>query len=211
MPSFTFCPWTAFKELGFHYTTEKYENVTFGLGDLLNVSILNLPDRDIKYINATETRSPSLGKCFTLKITRPVGLNDPFVLVLKRSFDLKVFVHNDGEEFWLSSSPYGTNINMFRLNIKSDFESVMTVLNVAERQVQYYPKSVRPCNATNSGNDRGAILKDAENHRFLPKHFLLKNYFSILINQIWKIPFLKNCGKLLISFRKLPDFHSFSS
>ena len=136
--------------------------MTYGLQDLINFSIL--PNAVKEYINISEICSATYGKCFTIKVTKPSNLGEQFILAFKRSWDLKVFVHNDGEEFWLMASPYGLSTNKFQLKIKSNPEAVMTDLKVAEKLVELYPKSARPCNKSNR---REAILKDAFYYRYL--------------------------------------------
>ena len=158
LPSLTVCAWKAFKERGFYFTAEMYKNMTFELEELLNVSILNRNNIDIKYINVTETRTVNFGKCFTLKVTKPLGINEAFILVFKRSQDWIVFVHNEGEEIWLAWSPYGSLVNKFRLNIQSDPPAGMATLNVAEKQVEYFNKKARPWDTSSSGSSREAIL-----------------------------------------------------
>ena len=180
LPAMTVCAWPAFKERGFYFTTDKYENMTFDLGYFLNVSILNKPNIDIKYVNVTETRTSNFGKCFTLKVTKSLRVNEAFILVFKRSWDLKVFVHNDGEEFWLAWSPYGSLVNNFRLNIKSDTEAAMTYLKVAEKQVEYFNTNTRPCNESNSGRTREAILRDAAYHRSFKTNHRSLNLASLI-------------------------------
>ena len=165
LPSLTVCAWKGFKDRGFYFTADMYKNMTFELEELLNVSILNRNNTYIKYINVTETRTANFGKCFTLKVNKPLSVNEAFILVFKRSRDLIVFVHNEGEEIWLGLSPYGSLVNKFRLNIQSDNQTAMASLNVAEKQLEHFNKRARPCNTSSSGSSREAILKDAAYHR----------------------------------------------
>ena len=137
--------------------------MTFGMDELIDFSLIS--KKALKEFNVTETNTANLGKCFTIKLAEPLSLQEPFILVLKRPWDLKVFVHNDGDEFWLSGSQYGLITNMFQVNIKSNTEEVLTRLTVAEELVQHYPKTARPCNMSSSGNSKEAILKDAAYHR----------------------------------------------
>ena len=139
--------------------------MTYKMDDLLDAAVMNKPNRDIKFIERHEIRSPTFGKCFTLKVTKEMSLNEPFFLILNRTWDLTIFVHNDGEEFWLAWLPYGPLINKFQLNIKSNTEAVTTVLSLAEKQFVYYSKIARPCNKTNSGHNRNAVFRDAADYR----------------------------------------------
>ena len=168
MPSLTSCAWPAFKDRGFYFTAEMYENMTYDIEDFLNISILNKTPRiDQKYIIISKIRTATFGKCITLKVTKPLKINEAFILALKRSWDLKVFFHNDGEEFWLAWNHGGSLAKKFRLNIKSDAEAAMTYLIAAEKQVDYFNKKAKPCNESKSGSSREAILRDAAYHRFL--------------------------------------------
>ena len=139
--------------------------MTFAIEDLLNEQFLNKSNRDF---HVTEARSPTMGKCFTLKVDKLLGLHEPFIFILKKSFDLKVYIHNDGEEFWVSWMAFGPQTNMIRLNIESDTETVMTILGLTEKEVEHYPKYARPCRKSNSGLSKEEILKEAANHRSFP-------------------------------------------
>ena len=157
--------------------------MTYDIEDFLNISILNnTPKIDRKYIIITEIRTPTFGKCFTLKVTKPLSINETLILAIKRSWDLKVFVHNDGEEFWLPWSPRGSLANKFRLNMKSDTEAALTYLFVAEKQVNYFNKKAKPCNESSSGSSREAILSDAAYHRFLKS--LIKLWIFLIFRNL---------------------------
>jgi len=165
LPVFTICPWTAFKSRGFHFSKQMFETQTFTEEDLLNKSMLVSKYSDPEFINVKVTKSVTRGKCFTIKILKLLQLADSFLLILKRTWDLIVFIHNEGDEFWLSSSPYFVLPNKFRLNIKNDKESAMTEIKIAEKQVEFLPKKARTCNLTYSGNNRDSILKDSMDYR----------------------------------------------
>ena len=174
LPSLTICPWPAFRSQGFHFTNETYENMVFEWEDLVDVSVTNATNNDNQFINVTKTRSATFGICFTLKITKSLGLSEAIILVMKRSWDIIVYVHSDGEEFWLSWFPYGLLPNKFRLNIKSDNETATTVLDITEKQIEHYPKNVRPCNNTISGSSREAIWADAAYYRYFRANYLYR-------------------------------------
>jgi len=165
LPALTICPWPAFKTKGFHYTKEQFEKQTYTLEDLLNTS--HVPGRysNMKDVDVKVTKSIALGKCFTMKISKAVSLGEPFIFHLKRTWDVTIFVHNDDEEFWFSWSAYPPPLNKFRLNIKTDNNSFVSELRVAEKQSISYPKATRPCKAPSSVNNRESILKDAADHR----------------------------------------------
>ena len=117
------------------------------------------------FITVKVTKSVTRGNCFTIKHSKPLRVHEKFMPVFKRTWDLIVFIHNEGDEFWFSSAPYYMLPNKFRLNIKYDTQAVLTELKIGEKQVELYPKKVRPCNATSSGTDRDSILKDSAVYR----------------------------------------------
>ena len=167
LPSLTVCPWPAFKEKGFHYTAEKYEDMAFTKEDLFNKSAMKSAIRDFNYLDIQEIRSLALGRCFTIKVTKPLSLNEPFVLTFKRSWDVTVIIHSYGEEFWLTWLPYGPPFfNRLQLKIKNNTETVATAINLAEKQVQHISKSGRPCNSTTSGPTSEDIMTDAAHYRY---------------------------------------------
>lgn len=168
LPCLSICPWPAYKEAGFHFNSTKFENVTFKLDDILDDSTLKSFGADLTLIDVVETRSIIFGKCFTLKVNKRLSLSQPFFLPLKRSWDMIVFVHYEGEEFWLTWLPYGQSfVNKFRLNIMTDNQLGTISMGLAEKQYVYYPKNAKSCNLSNSGDSKEAILMDAAYHRFL--------------------------------------------
>ncbi len=160
-PCFTVCPWPAFRTLGFHYSKEQFEKETFTVEDLLTETY-----NDMEYLNVKVTKSITLGKCFTIKIAKPVRVNEPFILFLKRTWDVVIFVHNDGDEFWLSWSMYPPpSMQKFELTIKTGMDSAMTELRVAEKQLELISKHSRPCLVTNSDGPEDLFMKAEEEHR----------------------------------------------
>jgi len=143
-----------------------FETQTFIEEDLLNMSTLVGKNSGPDFINVKVTKSVTRGKCFTIKHSKPLKVHQKFIAAFKRTWDLIIFIHNEGDEFWLSSAPYYMLPNKLRLNIKNDTQAVVTELMIAEKQVEFYPKKARPCNATTSGTDRDSILKDSAIYRF---------------------------------------------
>jgi hypothetical protein len=121
----------------------------------------------MEYLDIKVTKSITHGKCFTIKILRSLRINEPFFFILKRTWDLKIFVHNDGDEFWLAWAPSSLLSSKFQLNIQSNKEAVMTELKVAERQLELYPKKERPCKDPNDRDHRESVLSDEADYRYI--------------------------------------------
>jgi len=145
--------------------SQDYERETYTLEDLLNKSNTQEPYSVMKYVDVKETRSMVLGKCFTLSISKAVYLGELLVLTFKRSWDVTIFVHNDGEEFWFPWSPYIPLLKRFHLNIKTNNDTFATEVQFTEKHSQFYPKGSMPCKAPTSDDSRESILKEAADYR----------------------------------------------
>jgi hypothetical protein len=91
-----------FSFLGFYYNDKLFEENTFSQAELFNKSLseyLKNPEVEI-----TILRSVFHGACFTLKFANEVQLSYVSGVVIKRPWDIAIYFHNEGEQFWL----YGT-------------------------------------------------------------------------------------------------------
>jgi hypothetical protein len=85
--------------LGFYYNDKLFEENTFSETELFNKSLseyLKNPEVEI-----TILRSVFHGACFTLKFANEVELSNVSGLVIKRPWDIVIYFHNEGEQFWL--------------------------------------------------------------------------------------------------------------
>ena len=85
--------------LGFYFNDKLYEENTLSQTELFNKSLS-------EYLNLTEVEVRTLktvmhGACFTLKFANEVELSNVSGLVIKRPWDIAIYFHNEGEQFWL--------------------------------------------------------------------------------------------------------------
>ncbi len=83
-----------------------FETQTFIEEDLLNMSTLVGKNSGPDFVNVKVTKSVTRGKCFTIKHSKPLKVHKKFIAAFIRTWDLIIFIHNEGDEFWLSSAPY---------------------------------------------------------------------------------------------------------
>ncbi len=95
LPCITFCPFYGFKTKGFFYTNKTFNENSYDPEEFFNMTSLdqfqNLPQYVFKKINTL-----LWGRCYTMCNLRESKI------VLKTYTDLKIFVHIDGDEFWLT-------------------------------------------------------------------------------------------------------------
>ena len=85
---------------GFFYNETLYKENAFTVDDLFDKT----PGVDF---NATKvefktTRTMFFGACFTLSFPNEVSFMQTSSFVIKRSWDMLVYFHNEGEEFWIN-------------------------------------------------------------------------------------------------------------
>ena len=76
-----------------------YKENTFTIKDLFDqwpAEHVNMTKIEVRTV-----RTIFHGTCFTLSFPNEVLLMQMSVFVIKRSWDIKVYIHNKGEEFWL--------------------------------------------------------------------------------------------------------------
>jgi hypothetical protein len=95
LPCITFCHFYGFKTKGFFYTNKTFNENSYDPEEFFNMTSLdqfqNMPQYVFKKINTL-----LWGRCYTMCNLRESKI------VLKTYTDLKIFVHIDGDEFWLT-------------------------------------------------------------------------------------------------------------
>ena len=100
MPSLTVCSKEPFRSNGDYYLEEDFMQKSF--------TILEIFGLDFKGDNVskkvTEARSYMFGLCYTVTSLYPVGAHDISYIPLTKSRNLKIFIHDSGDEFWIIHS-----------------------------------------------------------------------------------------------------------
>ena len=102
MPGMTFCSSKAFKTKGDHYKEEDFNANVYKLEEIFGGESLAL-FRNTSRFKVTETRSKYNGLCHTIidKINDYREDGDTLIFDIRKDNDVKVFVHEPGDEFWL--------------------------------------------------------------------------------------------------------------
>ncbi len=115
-----------YKKRGFHYSTEQFLENTFELNDIFHSkSIAKLRNSSLYSLN--EVWSTYLGRCYTVCYL-PMVKYLIYDLFLKQTFDLKMYVHNYGEEYWLTFDEIPTKNNFIILNANNQDGFVSALL-----------------------------------------------------------------------------------
>ena len=72
-------------------------------------------------MNITETRSENFGTCYTLTTSQPASAHTFFRIPLTKSKNLKIFIHDPGDEFWIIRSFFPVNIDVITIQGKCRF------------------------------------------------------------------------------------------
>ena len=92
-----------------------------------------------------EVETVNHGRCFTLNFNEKLGPRNATYIKLKRTFDLMIYIHSSGEEFWLHWIEFPTEVSTLRLNIKTDIEAIMSELSFTEMHTEYKDKDNSHC------------------------------------------------------------------
>ena len=106
--------------LGFHYSDRLYEENSFSVTDLFNKSWS-------ESFNSTSVEVATLktllhGVCFTISFPTEVQLSDVNFITTKRSWDMVLYFHNEGEQFWLLWYSFPIIMTSLQVNINSRFK-----------------------------------------------------------------------------------------
>jgi hypothetical protein len=126
-----------YKKRGFHYSTKQFLENTFKLEDIFHSkSIAEL--RNSSLYSLKEVWSIYLGRCYTV-CDLPIVKYLIYDLLLKQTFDLKMDVHNYGEEYWLTFDEIPTKNNFIILNANNQdgFVSALLPLSGLNKMKQF--------------------------------------------------------------------------
>ncbi len=103
--------------LGFFFNEKLYKENSFSILDLFD----EWPD---EHLNRTKIEVKTIqtfphGVCFTLSFSNEVLLVETAEFVIKRSWDILVYIHNKGEEFWLLLEEFPIIVSSLRIEINT--------------------------------------------------------------------------------------------
>ena len=143
LPCFTFCAMPAFRTIGFPYKEEDFIQNTYDKEDFFTNDTLDLLQNSTLY-SLTETWSFYLGRCHTICFLLSVGL-DTQTFYLKQSWDMKLFIHSRGEEFWLLFGDFPTEKTYLELNTNNPDNITKMLIGLTTKETTVLTKDYSVC------------------------------------------------------------------
>ena len=114
MPSLTVCSEEPFKSNGDYSLEEDFVQNSFTMSDIFGPDFRG----DNVSIKVTEARSYMFGLCYTVTSLHPVGAHEISKIPLTKSKNLKIFVHDSGDEFWIIHSFFPVPVDVVAIEGK---------------------------------------------------------------------------------------------
>jgi len=145
LPCITFCPIKAFKQRGLYFEEKSYLENTFQLEEIFHdytlKHISNETNFQIRKINTL-----FLGTCFTLCSFKYFATKEPIIINFRYQDDIKLFAHEQGEEFWLLASfTFPAEVGNVKLNIKEDSNIVIASMAIKKTETVFLNQEHSPC------------------------------------------------------------------
>jgi hypothetical protein len=174
----TFCPRPGFKKKGFFYSEKSFFENSFTLEDtFVDETVASLKNETLYF--SKNTSSQAWGNCFTLCCLIPVSLRSTsFVLGLKTSFDVIVFVHPQGAELWMTGfGEFPFDIASLTIASNDSNGIVGAMLFFREVETTFLNKKEFPCKVSSENAD-----------------MVLADYIQCSKEQLWSnLPSSINC------------------
>jgi hypothetical protein len=103
LPCFSICSLPGYKNRGFYFTTKNYTDNTYNPEDFFPDKTLNEFKNKSRFLFA-EVQTLFFGRCYKVCSLEEVHLGQAFYWEIKTEFNSRLFLHSDGDEFWLSGN-----------------------------------------------------------------------------------------------------------
>ena len=114
MPSLTVCSEEPFRSNGDFSLEEDFVQNSFTISEIFGPNFKG--DNVSKRV--TEARSYSFGLCYTVTNLYPVGAHNISYIPLTKSRNLKIFIHDSGDEFWIIHSFFPVPVDVIAIEGK---------------------------------------------------------------------------------------------
>ena len=142
LPAMTLCPMMGFKKAGFFFKVKDALDNTLNLNDIISDAIYN----DTTSLIYDEPIAQQIGRCFSIKNPRGYSLNDGIELYFKTNYDLKIFIHEKGDELWFSGfQEFPFEVATVTLDITKQQNYSFATLAIKEVRSVLQPKPEMPC------------------------------------------------------------------
>ena len=150
LPAMTICPMSGFKHKGFFHKVKDILENTINLTDIISVETYNAT----KSMIYDEPIAQQIGRCFSLKNDDGFELHTVFELYFKTSHDLKMFIHEKGDELWLTGyQVFPFEVASVTLDITKQQNFSLALLSVKEVTSVMHPKPEMTCKDYDVGSD----------------------------------------------------------
>ena len=143
LPAMTICPMHGFKQKGFFYKHNDVLTNTLDFNDLISSNDLIIDAKTLVY---DEPVAQQIGRCNSLSYNEGVHMNDGFVLLFTKQFDLKIYFHPKGDELWLTgyqAFPYEVASVDLDIAKRQSFSAAM--LSIKEVRSIMHSRPEMPC------------------------------------------------------------------
>ena len=133
---------TGFKQEGFFYKLEDIQNNTLDLTDIINNSTYNAT-RSLMY---HEPVAQQIGRCYSLKNETGYKINQGLELSFKTNYDLKIYIHQKGDELWLAGfQEFPLEVASVIIDIKKQQNCSLGMLALKEIRSVHHSKAEKHC------------------------------------------------------------------
>jgi hypothetical protein len=143
LPCFTFCALDAYKTPGLHYTSKQFVENTFDLEDFFeDETMLQIKNKSL--YSLTQTWTVYYGRCHTACYLQKVRM-ELTSFYLKNTLDMKVFIHDKGDEFWTTLGFFPVDQEVLHLNFGVLLKTRVIAIGMTTRKKTFLPNENFPC------------------------------------------------------------------
>jgi hypothetical protein len=147
-----------------------------------------------------------VGTCFTItNHNKAKPFKFDFNFLLTKNFDIRLYIHNPGDEFWLFLEVFPTEIPIYYLPINS--ESSIRYINVRLKDTVTVSKNIpkRPCWEQDSGQSYPDCIKSSVISKLKEvKSLHCSTWISEILSN-WSLPECKTYNEFQVVSRKIQD------
>ena len=142
LPAFTICTEKAYKVPTDYvlHSIEQFDKATFSIEDIFENETIQELQSGIHF-RMKETYSDLFGKCFTIQVKERVAKLEytKHIIKFKRDQDLKIFLHEWDDIFWLILGVYPINFEVFKIKMNTFYSYFQIVLQKSETLIVNKP------------------------------------------------------------------------
>lgn len=157
-PCMTFCPVPGLKSAIFAYTKEQIHDASYSIEEIFSPDTANtFNNHDLFHIKSTFSHLS--GVCYTICSFSNFKELNALNISLTTKFDVKVFIHENGTEMWLTGHhefPFHISKETFDSSNNDDMSGAVVGLTVVEQTMK--SRSERPCKSPHKEPDNDLEL-----------------------------------------------------